>query len=147
MSRTVTALTPPPAPSGRSPHAFAEPLEPPALERVPETRARDQDVVVPGRQVALDLLEGGSQPAFDPVALDGASELTRDRETQARAERVAVFPRERIEDEIARRRGTTVTVDRVEVPRAREAMPALQTSRLVAGLRPRAASALLHGGA
>src|SRR5262245_62952372 len=62
-----------------------EPLEAAALDRFAEPGPRDQHVVVLGRKIFLDPLEGLSQTALDPIALDGSAQLARDGQTEPRA--------------------------------------------------------------
>ena len=91
-----------------------------------------------------------AQQPLDAVALDGAADLARDGQPDARLVGVARIARERVDDEVPRRGRAAPPVDGVEVSRAREA-PAAR-SRDPPRPRPtgacgRAAAALEDGAA
>jgi hypothetical protein len=100
----------------------------------------------------VKLVEGAAQPPLETIPLHSRPELPPDGKAEPGLRVGFVFARERIENEIARRNRAAVAVDRVEVARARKAMPALHNAtRPRIGdepfLRPTVACGPSNGGA
>src|SRR2546423_11721876 len=110
-----------------------EPVEPAGLDGIGKARPGDQHVVTTDG----DLRQPGpprlAKLALDPVPDDGATGSSWDGEADAR--RAVVVTRKGVENEKARRDRAALAIDRVEVPRAREAMPALHVFPLAGGAR------------
>ena len=86
-------------------------------------RPRDEHVVAAGGDPLEPRAPGLAQPPLDAVPVDRAARPLRHGDPQPRL--AVVVAREPVEDEEARRDRAAVAVDRVEVPRAREAVAAL----------------------
>src|SRR4051812_32411266 len=100
-----------------------EPVEAARLDRLGQSRANDQHVVV--SRFGGQMRPGLAQPALDPIADHGAADLLRYGHAEPWSIAVVVLTLEPVQHEVAGRDRATVTVDGVEVPRAGKSMAAL----------------------
>src|SRR4029077_12722409 len=105
-------------------HPLAEPIEPVRGDSLRPAGLHDQDVIAAGRDSLETLGPGLTQLALDPVPGDRVAGGTRHRQAEPWLTRPAVAL-EPVEDQEARRGRAAVSVDGVEVSRARQTVPAL----------------------
>ena len=87
------------------------------IGRLGEARARYEHVIVAGAGVGTKLAPGFAELALHAAADNGAANRLRHGEAEPSLT-VRLFAWEPVQDEKARRNGSTLTVDSVEVPRA-----------------------------
>src|SRR5580765_5832642 len=107
---------------------LAEPVEPALLGSLRQPRPGDEDIVAALLGPRLERPPRFPQLPLHAVADDGAPDRPRHREAEPRIA-VALLTGERVERQEARRGRAAAPVDRVEVPRPREAMAALHRPR------------------
>src|SRR5207248_5472286 len=99
------------------------PVEALRLRSLGEARPGDQHEVGVLRQPLEPRAPDLAELALDPVPDHGAADLPRDRDSEPRL--LALLAGERVQHEEARRHGSTLPIDRVEVPGARETVAPL----------------------
>ena len=109
---------------------------------------RDAHDVDAARRGGAELGERLAQEPLQAVPLDGAADLARDRQAEARLVGVPRLAREGVDDEVARGRGPASPVDGVELGGSREPAPAFRLGRghsdqAESRLRPRARRRLM----
>ncbi len=127
-SRAYLMRPPSRAPRSRARRATRARACPPARQARAARRARSRG---PGGRGPASSRPGLAELALHPVADDGVADRLRHGEAEPRLAALALVAREPVEDEEPRRGRAAAAVDGVEVPGARQAVPALHAARIV----------------